>query len=430
MQNCQLFRGVGLGLLGFTLFALALTAEDARAQGPVLAVKATAGVTSPDWVQVPSVDLSSTSLSATVENSPIGGSAPCGISGPNWSWMPAAVGGCAAWIDHPDPNSPNATLYCSFTEGAYWTVNCTATVSYNNGCGGAWSASGACVANPKSVELVDLKVTGAQKAGATDESNWGAIKKADAKVTLEATTKPDTEDAAANITWTGGDTVKDTNKQRTVSRAASAKTVMQAKIGTVEKAKSIWVLWATVEVKTKEKTPALAAQLKTIPDGTDNLGAVTWKTKDGVMQARGKICAVATITPAGAGAVFTTGWGCHRSRWCHDFENGAKDSPYDTDWVDDTSDAPWKVETPDANDMIYDVDGPNMIGSAPTSMVTTMERYANFAQYVKWNGEFASSSAYWYYQARWEKAKNPQITLNEVSTGALNPLPDKSSFAP
>src|SRR5262249_44081746 len=158
------------------------------AQCNPLTVHATAGETTPDWVEVPSGDLSSTPLSATVDNPPSGVSAPCSLNGPNWSWSASSSGaGCSAWVDHPDPHSSSATLYCSFTEGGYWTVSCTATVDYDDGCGHCWEGCDTCGADPKSVELIDLKVIdGAAQASATDDLNWGAVKKADAKVTLEA----------------------------------------------------------------------------------------------------------------------------------------------------------------------------------------------------------------------------------------------------
>jgi hypothetical protein len=275
------------------------------------------------------------------------------------------------------------------------------------------------MADPKSVELISLDVIeGATQASTTDDLNWGAVKKADEKVTLEATTKPNDEAAAEKIQWTGGDAVTGTKKKRTVSRGTSAKTEVKAKIAEVEKKKVIWILWVTIENKITGTTPANAVQFGTRYDGTEDLGA---KSYDAGKKAVGKIVPIGTIAPAGAGAIFTTGWGFHRDRWCHDFVDGANGSYFDAAWTDDTSNAAFQVLTPDAADKIYDRDAPNC-GQFEGATVK-WQTYNNFRQFVKWKGDMASEHKEWYWKAIWEAGQTPEITMKVIGQGTIK-LPD------
>lgn len=440
--------------LGLVAAALLLSAAPVQADCATLTVTATAGTISPDWVEVPSDELASTSLSATVDNPPTGsgGSVPCTLDGPNWSWSAISSGaGCTAWVDHPDPSSSSATLYCSFSEGGYWSVTCTATVGYSDTCGNCWSGSNFCNTDPKSVELIDLKVTdGATQTNVTGAENWAAVKKANAKVTVEATVKPDTEDAAAKITWTGGDAVEGTNKKRTVSRANSAKTEVKAKIGMTEKKVVIWIIWAEVTIQIAgDRANDNNAQSFTDNGGNwtadkgggKALGAIDHDAVAGLTYAYtiGKIQATGKLTPAGIGGVVSkTAWKLKRTKEKKAWDNGGRyTNPADnTTWAagpssqaaagaDDTSNAPFSDLDPTSGgsvDTIYDRDAPgcsNVLNGI--TIYRTSELYQNFTQFVTVTlnaEETCSDNALWSYQARvdGDKAAGARVELNKLDT--------------
>ena len=164
----------------------------------------------------------------------------------------------------------------------------------------------------------------------------------------------------------------------------------------------------------------------TLYDGTENLGAQYYSSSN---YAVGKVCPIATITPAGVYEIVQAGWDFKRDRWSHDFKDGTNSSSYyDTNWTDDTSLASWKRITPDSDDKIYDLDGPNVLnGDGATS---SYETYNNFRQWIEWNGEVCSSKGsvgLWYWKGRWKADQTPQVTLKEVGTGGIT-LPSSAYY--
>ncbi len=277
-----------------------------------------------------------------------------------------------------------------------------------------------------------VSVTVVANAKATDVAkNWACVKKATDDVVVEAKTDPDTPDTWKQIKWSGdsGDPVPDKPNRRKLPRSASKKYHVVAELGGMTDQLDVWVLWATVEIRTTGTTPANAVQFGAKYDATENLGA---RVFNGGNEARGKVVPVATITPAGVNGVVKSGWAFRRERMTHDWDDGVKSSPgngktdyWNTAWVDDTSFAEYQKLIPDGDDKIFDRDAPNITGFGKK----TSETYNNFRQWAEWGGETCSDKAEWYWRGRWEKAKAPQVTLKDVGTGS-RALPDDPSFSP
>jgi hypothetical protein len=248
-------------------------------------------------------------------------------------------------------------------------------------------------------KLVSITVTrNATPAGGTN--SWAAVKKATDEVIVEATTSPNTEGCWKSISWSGDSgSPGDVPNQRKLSRATSKKLHVEAELGGVKDSLEVWILWASVTILTSGKTPANSAKFGGDADGTENLGAVVYDSifsrEDGTRYqfVSGKVAVFAIITPNGAGQVIQSGWSLKRERWSHDWVDGKKSkegntrsSLWNTDWVDDTSLAPNLHLTPDADDKIYDIDGPNVRPGLGQNK--SYQTYNNFRQSVEWNGVF------------------------------------------
>lgn len=245
---------------------------------------------------------------------------------------------------------------------------------------------------------------------------------------VEVTTDPNDDSAWGQIVWSGdsGSSVSGHRNQRSLSRATSRKYHAVASLGGVSDFVDVWILWATVTVLTNGTTPANAVQYGARYDGTETLGAQSY---DGGNSAVGKVVPVGTITPAGVHAIVAGGWGFMREKFRHDFMNGAIHvSRYDSSWQPDRSESPFQVLMPGADDKIYDRDAPNIadFGAA----VSSYERNDNFRQFVEWHNERCSDYAPWYWKARWKRDQAPQVTLKEVRTGEIVPLPTTAVYSP
>lgn len=200
---------------------------------------------------------------------------------------------------------------------------------------------------------------------------------------------------------------------------------VEASLGGVSDSVDVWILWATVTILTSGTTPANSAQFGTLYDGTENLGATSYRGGNG---GAGKVAPFAVISPSGVHDVVKSGWAFRRQRISHDWKDGVKNTAanyWNTAWVDDTSLASWTRLTPDADEKIYDLDGPNIAAAGTTDY----ETYNNFKQWIEWGGDRCSDDASWYFQGRWQRSSSPQVTLKDVGTGNIA-LPDKSTFHP
>lgn len=274
---------------------------------------------------------------------------------------------------------------------------------------------------PKLVKITVIQ--NATQTNVTGAKNWACVKKATDDVIVQATTNPNSEDAWKQIKWSGdsGAEVPGKPNQRKLSRANSKKFHVKAELGGVKDDLYVWILWADVTVLTSSTTPANAVQFGASYDGTENLGAISY---DSGKQARGKVVPVGTITPVGVNAVVKGGWSFERQKLRRDFKDGVKiPSRWDMSWQPDTSLARFQKLIPDANDKIYDRDAPNI---ANFGQVDSYERYDNFRQWVEWDGTRCSNYAGWYFKARWKKDQAPQVTLKEVDSGEISPLPTET----
>jgi hypothetical protein len=280
-------------------------------------------------------------------------------------------------------------------------------------------------------------VEAATQKNVTGPNNWATVRKDASFVIIEATTAPkNIPEEWKQITWSGdtGEAVPGRANRRKLSRTTSKRLHIEAALGGAKDFIDLWVLWATVEIRISGVRPANAAPFDPgSRDNTDKLGPVTYISlsssvideQAGIfvenMGASAKVAPVATLSPKGVSKVVTSGWAFRREVWSHNWSDGQKASTYNDAWKDDTSNPRYLRLTPDALDMIYDLDAPDIRWGA-----RSYDTYNNFRQWIEWNGDRCSDNALWYWQARWELNRDPkrQITLNDLGPKNIR-LPDK-----
>lgn len=292
---------------------------------------------------------------------------------------------------------------------------------------------------PSKAKLVRLTVTqNATQENVIGEKNWATVQAISSEVTVEVTTAPhNNADEWKQIHWSGdtGKPVPGKANSRKLSRAVSKKYHVEASLGGVTDFVDVWILWATIEILTTGTRPANAAPFDPgSRDETDKLGAVTYKSltssvvdeRAGVFVnntgASGKIVGVATLSPKGVYQVVVSGWSFERQVWTHNWIDGVKAAGTNDAWTRDTSQPRYLRLKPDANDKIYDLDGPDIRWGKRSA-----ETYNNFRQWIEWNNEKCSEHTLWYWQARWRLHEDPskQISLNDLGAGKNISLPDK-----
>jgi hypothetical protein len=291
-------------------------------------------------------------------------------------------------------------------------------------------------------KLARLSILGkASQKNVKAEKTWVALRKdGDAALVLEATTSPkNSADEWKLIQWSGdSEAVALRPNQRKIPLAASKKFHVEAKLGDgPAESVDVWVLWASVEIKTSGRRPLPSAAFdQGTRDGTDELGAVTYASlsssvideKAGIFVdnrgASAKVAPVATLTPKGIRDVLSGGLTFEREVWSHTWSDGGKTKGWNDTWTKDTSNPRYLKLMPDADDRIYDLDGPDLRWGQKN-----YETYNNFRQWITWNGERCSDYAPWFWQARWSLDRDPgkQITLNQVGPASIK-LPDKPFF--
>ncbi len=195
------------------------------------------------------------------------------------------------------------------------------------------------------------------------------------------------------------------------------------------------VVWGTVSIQRTGTTPANAVQFGTLYDETENLGGQLY---DGGAIGVGKVVPIAQLSPVGinANASIKTGWSFRRERWFHTFQDETQAGFNDPTWTNDTSSSGVQNLTPDTNDKIYDRDAPNV---AIFYAISCTEVYANFHQWVEWNGVRASGgnpgndsfpdAAKWHWRAKWQASATPNIILKDVDVGYIT-LPSTAAGCP
>lgn len=281
---------------------------------------------------------------------------------------------------------------------------------------------------PYAGQLTNLTVLeGARQDGVAGPDRWATVKHATDKVVIEATTEPNTQQVWARLQWSGdtGEAVQGHPNRRRLSRANSRVLRPSVSLAGTNNSVEIWVLGATIEIKSRGRVPSNAAPFTSLfGDANQELGPQLEESLSGNvypgdryvqnMGARGKIVAIAALTPSGVHNVVTSGWTFRRERETRQWNNGQPGDQTTTGWEDDTSNPDFLRLTPDANDRIYDTDGPDIRWGT-----SSYEIYHNFRQWVEWHSESCSDYGYWHFRARWRANPNQsqQIILNEVGPG-------------
>ena len=282
------------------------------------------------------------------------------------------------------------------------------------------------------------------------EKTWATVRKdADPAqkgaefVTIEATTAPKNNvDEWKQIRWSegAGKPVAGQLNRRMLDRTTSTVYNVKASLGDGTDSIAVWVVWASIEIRTKDSRPTNAAPFDPgTRDESDKLGPVSYKVPmvtsvvdedkgefADTMGASGKVAPVATLTPKGVGKVIAVGWAFRRQVWSHNWSDGVLTKQSNTTWANDFSNPKYLKLVPDSDDRIYDLDAPDIRWG-----LRSYETYNNFRQWIEWNGEKCSDYAPWHWQARWhlDKDTTRQITLNEVSAGNII-LPPKPFYPP
>lgn len=285
---------------------------------------------------------------------------------------------------------------------------------------------------PVPAVLVSIEViAGASRNGIAAAKNWAVVKGNTDDIIVQATTNPDNPTGWNQVSWTGeaGTPVPGHPNQRRFSRSTSRRIHVEASLGGVTDHADIWVIWATIEILTRGDVPANSAQFdRGMRDESQRLGAVTYLALTGTMYgnrdedyvqnmgASGKVCLVATITPAGINSVVSGGWTFRRERQTHSYHDGNRTNDYTHAWTDDTSRPAYLRLTPDPQDKIYDLDGPDFRHSRYTAEV-----YHNMRQWIEWNQTRCSEYGFWFWQVFWRANRNQsrQIILNQLGTGSI-----------
>jgi hypothetical protein len=291
------------------------------------------------------------------------------------------------------------------------------------------------------VKLARLSVTNASQENLTGDKNWAAVRQPGAEAVIRAVTAPhDSAEEWRQIQWSGdGEPVKGKPNERRLSLEKSAKRHVEVRVGETSDHLDLWILWAGITILTSGPRPAGSAPFDLgMRDNTQDLGAVTYQTVTSSvvneaagefvnnMGASGKVAPVAVLSPKGVNGVVKSGWAFQREVWSRNFMDGRESVGTNKTWTRDTSKPAYLRLTPDANDKIYDLDGPDLRWGSQTS-----ETYNNFRQWIEWNGKTCSEYAAWYWKARWRVDRDPrkQITLNELATGNTN-LPARAYYRP
>ena len=239
-------------------------------------------------------------------------------------------------------------------------------------------------------KLVRLTVVqNATQDKVTGDKNWAAVRKdADPAqkgaevVTIEATTAPkNNADEWKQIRWSegAGKPVPGQLNRRALSRTASTVYNVKASLGDGADSISVWVVWANIEIRTKDLRPTNAAPFDPgTRDETDKLGAVSYRVPlitsvidedkgefADTMGASGKAAPVATLTPKGVGKVIAAGWAFRRQVWSRNWSDGVLTDQSNTTWTNDTSKPRYLKLVPDSDDRIYDLDGPDIRWGPP-----------------------------------------------------------------
>jgi len=291
--------------------------------------------------------------------------------------------------------------------------------------------------------LTSLTVVSNAPYSQIDATNWACVKTAtDDWIYLQATLSAhnDNTNAGNAIQWQGGEAVPGNPFQRRVTKTDSVETTVTAALGTNNFTRKVWVIWATVSILTGGGNPSPLSFTNSnfvLPLPDDQLGIQYYYLDSygvhppGITNfAAGKICAVATITPADIHSIITNDWNFVQNRICHDFIDGAGDPAYsDSNWQPDgpSSFNINKTSVPDHSDKLYSIDYPDI---AQFTATDSHETYNNFCDWITWKSQICcDTNNFWNFQGRWKVNQTPQITVGTVGTGTIA-LPTNSFYPP
>ncbi|MGO9528583.1 MAG: hypothetical protein ACLPT4_03535 [Verrucomicrobiia bacterium] len=188
---------------------------------------------------------------------------------------------------------------------------------------------------------------------------------------------------------------------------------------------SFTVLWATMTYMTSGTDPANAPAFPSDEPG-NALGA---QYNSNQSAAWGKMCAVATVSPAGVHTYFSNGWNLVQQKIGTSFKDGVVNPAWTfLAWTNDGPEAAFETISPDSNDKLYAIDGPTIgdFGSASSSY----ETYLNFYVYATWNTQrCCSTNTFWHWRGMWKADQTPQVTTADVNNGMIT-IPTNAYYPP
>jgi hypothetical protein len=188
------------------------------------------------------------------------------------------------------------------------------------------------------------------------------------------------------------------------------------------------VVWATMTYMTSGTAPANAPAFPSTPsyEAGSALG-VSYSALQNA--AAGKMCAVATVAPAGVHTYFSNGWNMVQQIMQTTFKDGAVDPAHtSTVWTNDGPQTGNYTTNLDSAEKLYAIDGPN-IGHF-TNANDSCEVYDDFYVYARWNTQrCCSTNTCWHWRGRWKVDQSPQVTMANVGSGMIT-IPTNAFYSP
>lgn len=330
------------------------------------------------------------------------------------------------------------------------------------------SPSGSCTATAVEIDSLNSDATQTNvnqnvTIGTTVyNNNWAAVKAKAGVVTVTAKLKPDTDNAAMAVTWSGGSGVSGHPRQRTVSKTLSSVTGVTATCGAESSLLYVWIIWASYTIRLSG--PADPLQVCEGKDFTDLVGPPfnpgTWRFDLGggttcgpidhdnnamltYAYTIGRTQGVCSLTPSGIGKIVVGGagkaWNMTRLRSSIAWDNGGSyfGSVYLTTPSNNQSNhndqSPLNALdlSPASTDKLYDADDPGCsFVLSGTKINHTSEVYINFVAGATVTLDAITpicDNVTYSYEAQVDIDATARIVANVLSTTALV-LPQRPHF--
>lgn len=300
--------------------------------------------------------------------------------------------------------------------------------------------------------------------GTMYDKNWAAVK-AVGNVTITAKLKPDTDNAAAAITWAGGNSVVGKPRQRTVTKTEAAVTPVKVTCGSESDGLYLWIIWSTYEIRLSGATdtgqkckaqnadtilgpPNGAGKWRADVGGTTTCGPDDHDSNPAVVYkyAVGRTQGICTLKPGGIGQIIKAGsWNMARHvkviAWDNggNYNGGAWAAGASIDQADRNDQGPdFAVDLDpsdtDGPDKLYDADPPACsVLLAGLTINHTSELYANFTAWatITLDGttDICDHVSYSYKAQVDIDAAAQHVVANTLSTTAIAPWPAAPKWA-